>query len=227
MNEAKCCLFIGNSRWHWAIKTQSKWDFIHTISHAKENTALKKGLCKWAAVGPIPNDLELDPRKQIRLKDIPLLKVPEWLGIDRALGGWGAFQQAKAKGIHSKGLLVADAGTVLSLTRITSNGEFAGGQLVAGLKLQRLAMAQNTQNLKYPEANYLPTKIFPFSTDEAILRGSFQSLAGTLVEAQKVDQLPIWLCGGDSETLFQNLKKELNIVHSPNIVLEALIKINS
>ena len=40
----------------------------------------------------------IDPNKEITLKDIPLLNTPEWLGIDRALGSWGAFQKAKSKG---------------------------------------------------------------------------------------------------------------------------------
>lgn len=227
MNEAQCCLLIGNTRWHWAIKTQKKWEFIHSLPKAKENTSLRKALWKWAAVGPIPNDVGLQSSKQMTLKDIPLQKAPKWLGIDRALGGWGAFQKAKLSGLHSKGLLIADAGTVLSLTQITPKGEFAGGQLVAGLKLQRLAMAEKTHHLNYAKSNCLPNQTFPFTTDEAILRGSFQSLAGTLIEAQKMTKSPIWLCGGDSEILFQNLEKKLDITYSPNLVLETMITINS
>ena len=89
----------------------------------------------------------------------PLKKIPNWIGIDRALGGWGAFQQAKCKGMHAKGLLLADAGTIFSLTKITANGEFAGGQLVAGLNLQRSTMASKTLKLAKPNNNYLPEEI--------------------------------------------------------------------
>ncbi len=226
MNENQCCLLIGNTRWHWAIKTQKNWKFIHTSPKAQENISLTKRLCKWAAVGPIPNDVNLQSKAQIKLKDIPLQNTPYWLGIDRALAGWGAFQKAKSQGLHSQGILIADAGTVLSITRITSLGEFAGGQLIAGLKLQRLAMAEKTQNLSPPQSISLPNQIFPLATDEAILRGSFQSLVGTLIEAQEITNSPIWLCGGDSEILFKSLEKRMNIIYSPNIVLETMITIN-
>jgi len=227
LNENNCCLLIGNSRLHWAIKKLGKWRFIHTLPNSQEITNYQKGICKWAAVGTIPENLELDPKKQITLQDIPLKNAPQWLGIDRALGSWGAFEQAKKKGIHSKGIILADAGTVLSLTCVSHLGEFIGGQLIAGLNLQRLAMAQKTQNLIYPKNNYLPSKVFPVSTEEAILRGTYQSLIGTIIEAQKISKMPLWLCGGDSKIIFENLKSRLTITYCPNITLEAMIKIKS
>ncbi len=227
MNVNNCCLLIGNSRLHWAIQKLGVWEFIHTLPSSKEITNYQKRIWKWAAVGNIPNNLKLDPKKQITLKDIPLKNAPQWLGIDRALGSWGAFEQAKSKKLHSKGIILADAGTILSLTCISHLGEFTGGQLSAGLNLQRLAMEQKTQNLIYPKFNSLPSKIFPLSTEEAILRGTYQSLIGTIIEAQKIGKMPIWLCGGDSKVIYENLKSRLNITYCPNIILEAMIKIKS
>ena len=225
-NAAKCCLLIGNSRWHWAIQNQKTWEFFHELPPNTISSLLKKNLWRWAAVGNVPSDINLDPSKELKLENIPLQNAPEWLGIDRALGGWGAFQKAKSKNMHSEGLLLADAGTILSLTCITSKGEFTGGQLIAGLNLQRLSMAEKTLKLKKPKINCLPELMFPSSTDEAILRGSFQSLVGALIEAQKESKMPIWLCGGDAGILFKNLKNRLKIIYSPNIVLEGMISIN-
>ena len=86
-------------------------------------------------------------------------------------------------------------------------------------------MSNNTQKLKKPRNENLPKIIFPLTTEEAILRGTFQSLLGCLIEAQKETEMPVWLCGGDSKIIFEHLKNRMEIIHCPNIVLEAMIEI--
>ena len=227
MNQKKCCLLIGNSRWHWAIEEKDKWSFFHTSPNSNTLKERNCSLWKWASVGPMPKQLDLDPKKCIKIKDIPLLKLPEWIGIDRALTGWEAFQKAKAKKLHSQGILIADAGTVLSITKITGNGEFAGGQLLAGLQLQLNAMSSGTQNLKKIKETYIPSNHFPISTEEAMLKGSFQALLVALIDVQRKANVPLWLCGGDSELFFDHLQKyQLNLHHEPDLGLEGMIKIN-
>ncbi len=223
----KCCLLIGNTRWHWAIQERSTWRFLHTDANTKILKDFNCQLWKWAAVGSIPQTIHLEEEKCIKNSDIPLLKLPNWVGIDRALAGWEAFQKAKAKNLHSKGILIADAGTILSMTRITSNGEFAGGQLIAGLQLQLKAMATGTKNLKTIQHVFLPKHNFPICTEEAMLQGSFQALLGAILKAQKKSNMPLWLCGGDSKIFYKHLKKyDLDLHHCPNLGLEAMIKIN-
>ncbi len=227
VKKTKYCLLIGNTRWHWAIQKKDKWYFFHAAPSAKSLKKRKNELWRWAAVGAIPKDIELAPSKCIRIKDIPLLKLPDWIGIDRALAGWAAYKKAKAKNLHSQGLLIADAGTILSLTVIKRNGEFDGGQLVAGLKLQRTAMAMGTEKLHQIKNINLPEKQFPITTEQAMLRGSFQALLGTLLEAQRTANMPVWLCGGDSEILFKSLQNhDFDIYHYPDLVLEGMTQIN-
>ncbi len=224
----KYCLLIGNSRWHWAIQKSNKWQFIHTQPDPEifQNTEIS--CSAWAAVGELPLQLELDPTKRINIKHIPLLNFPSWVGIDRALGAWGAYKKAKTSKLPSSGLLIADAGTILSLTRITKNGEFAGGQLVPGLRLQLNAMAFGAHNLKNPGPENMEAEQFPFSTSQAMKRGSFQALIGTLIEAQRAAQIPLWLCGGDAPLLFKELKKQkFEISHHPNLVLEGMIDLQT
>ena len=184
-------------------------------------------LLSWAAVGQIPRHVSLQPANRIHLKDVPLKKVPPWLGIDRALAGWGAFAKAKSSTSNSSEMLVADAGTVLSLTRISANGEFTGGQLAAGLRLQLSAMSEGTENLKDPG----PSKSsciqkFPLTTSEAMHKGSLQSLLGIIVEALRGTEMPLWLCGGDGHLLYPELKsRNLKIFHHPNLVLEGMVNL--
>tara|TARA_B100001250_G_scaffold374261_1_gene360956 strand:- start:1005 stop:1712 length:708 start_codon:yes stop_codon:yes gene_type:complete len=221
--EKTYCLLIGNSRWHWASKEKTQWEFFHTLPKSE---ILESPIDKWAAVGNIPNHIALKSEDEIQIKNIPLLNLPDWLGIDRALGGWNAFQKAKQMGAHKKGVLVADAGTVLSLTCITANGEFGGGQLIPGFNLQMSLMANQTKNLKNPLNKYLPISKFPISTNDAMLRGSFQSLIGTILEAQKDAEMPLWLCGGDSEILCDDLiQRKVELNHYPNLVLEGLVNL--
>ena len=222
-------LLIGNSRWHWAFKDINGWEFLDTKIHNERLNASKIPLLAWAAVGEIPKDIILNKSLQISLTDVPLLKMPSWLGIDRALGGWRAFKKAKESStLHPNGLLVADAGTILSITKISANGEFLGGQLSAGLDLQLRAMSQYTQNLSYPYSDDFPNERFPKNTSGAMKQGCLQGLAGCLKKAQEDAKAPIFICGGDAQIIFDCLKKDgLEMFLHPNLVLEGMIDITN
>ena len=63
-------------------------------------------------------------------------------------------------------------------------------------------MSSGTEKLSPTKKEFIPKSHFPISTEGAMLRGSFQSLVGTLIEAQQETKMPLWICGGDSEKLF-------------------------
>jgi NADH-quinone oxidoreductase subunit I len=88
----------------------------------------------------------LPAQRRLEGSEVPLRSLPLWVGIDRALAGWGAWRR---QGVSEQGgaVLVADAGTVLSLTRVDGRGQFQGGRLLAGVALQLRAMAQGTAAL--------------------------------------------------------------------------------
>tara|TARA_Y100001968_G_scaffold273230_1_gene265875 strand:+ start:4439 stop:5149 length:711 start_codon:yes stop_codon:yes gene_type:complete len=227
-NYQNSCLVVGNSRWHWAFQKIKEWEFFDTSIKNEILKALDVPLRAWAAVGPIPKNIQLDNNAQkIELEDIPLLRMPSWLGIDRALASWGAFKKAKELSLlHRNGILVADAGTVLSITKISAKGEFAGGQLSAGLHLQLKAMNEWTQHLSYPLKTDIPKEKFPVLTADAMKKGSLNSLIGSLMQAQADAEAPIWLCGGDSEIIFNSISNEKVEAHlHPNLVLEGMINI--
>ena len=227
--ERKSFLLIGNSRWHWAFKTKDGCEFVDaSVESEYFHNYLNIPLCAWAAVGDIPSNINLNPALRIKLQDIPLLNAPSWLGIDRALAAWGALNKAKhSSSMHSQGLLIADAGTILSLTRIAANGKFLGGQLVPGLKLQLTAMAQGAKNLQYPSLDSIPIEQFPMSTEKSMIKGSLQALIGTIIEAQTYTKVPIWLCGGDATLLLKALKaRNIDVIHQPNLVLEGMCNIH-
>ncbi len=222
------CLLIGNSRWHWAEQTgNSHWVYQHEAA-APEALEAPSDLLSWAAVGVIPNHPGLHSSKRLNLSAIPLQGIPPWLGIDRALAGWGAWRANQ----NRVGVLVVDAGTVLSLTRISADGSFSGGLLAAGYGLQLRAMSEATAGLTETSPFVLDPKeaeTFPFETQAAMRSGVQQSLVGLIRQAHAQSPWPIWLCGGDSPQLLPKLQEQLGmeVIHAPNLVMEAMVELIS
>ncbi len=227
MKTTRTCLLIGNTRWHFAEQNAHGWRFSHLLPSEANSWALRNdSLVAWASVGRLPDSLFLDPHLRLDLQDVPFNAAPSWLGIDRAFGVWGALLRSVRDGIAEQEMLVADAGTVLSITRVNSRGEFAGGQLVPGLRLQLSAMGNGTENLHDPGIEPIPLDLFPSGTAEAMRRGCLQSLIGTLIEAQREVDLPLWLCGGDAPALLEGLSERgVKAIHCPNLVLEGMVDI--
>lgn len=191
-----------------------------------------EGLVGWAAVGPLPPGVALDPRRRLHLSDVPLSDVPPWLGLDRALAGWQAHRLSGQAG------LVADAGTALSLTRITAEGCFAGGRLLAGAGLQLHAMAGATVALPRLQLPHqlppqLPADGWPRSTEAAMATGVLRGLAAAVAQAafEAEGQEPgtiLWITGGDGELLAPLVEELLAaspiaVRRAPQLVLEALV----
>ena len=250
-------LLIGNSRWHWAAPPLASGAALrvwHTrpvdgarsgpegggtaglVPALAKATALDEGidalavgsahLLGWAAVGPVPVDLPLSPEVRLKLADVPLQAAPPWLGIDRALAGWWGWRLVAAP------VLVVDAGTALSLTRVDRGGRFAGGRLMAGASLQLRAMAGGTAHLPpvaapggSPEA--APPPPWPHDTGGAmrsgVLRGLAAAIAAAAREARREEpDCRLLLTGGDSAALANLLHHALTLEQRPHLCLEAL-----
>ena len=222
MPEGGTCLLIGNSRWHWATRTASGWRFDHTNPEPARLDGID--LTRWAAVGAVPDHGALTGSNQLDLTHVPLQGMPPWLGVDRALAGWAAWRAA-APVPSGSGVIVADAGTVLSLTLVTADGGFAGGQLAAGLRLQLTAMAAGTRDL--PPTDGLdpwPDHVFPQDTLAAMQQGCFHALLGVLLEAQRHCDWPLWICGGDAPLLVNALEQRGSAaVHAPDLVMQGMV----
>lgn len=225
-------LLIGNSRWHWALDGAEELGgeqpphFLHLPPQA----AVVEPPVAWAAVGPVPPQAALPAETRLALEDVPLADAPPWLGIDRALAGWWAAR------LTASPVLVADAGTVLSLTRVDGRGRFAGGRLVAGAALQLGAMASGTQDLPALEgglASAASGELWPRDTAAAMTQGVVEGLAAAVLEAgRQVLALEascrIVLTGGDGPALLPLLRRspqlgEDVLLHRPDLCLEALM----
>jgi len=220
-------LMIGNTRWHWATKIKEDWKYFHTTPNPIEFKDKNYSELSWASVGPIPENLALCPSKKINLDDVPIINLPSNLGIDRALASWSAYKKQSSFKSKEKDLVVIDAGTIMSVTKITKKGEFAGGQLISGLRLQLSSMANGALNLDNPNINKIPIETFQHETKNAMLRGAINGLLGLILQTFEETKSPIWICGGDAPIILNELRnKNIDINHCPNLVLEGMIDID-
>ena len=214
-------LLIGNSRLHWAKYSKNQSKFFHTKKEQKvpENIDLDKLI--WASVGKLPNFL-LKKENEIKTKDIQLSNLPDYFGVDRALACIAALKIIENP--SKKDLLIADFGTILSITKLDSNGFIIGGQLLPGFLTQLKSMEQNTKNLKVPKKYDIPIKDFLINTEEAILKGVINSLTGAIFSLFNPEKDILIICGGDSQLLTKSLKTQIeNIINAPNLVMEGMI----
>jgi type III pantothenate kinase len=231
-------LLIGNSRWHWALAGPAGLRIEHQMPPA---WALEPGilddLVGWAAVGPLPASVALPPERQLLLEQVPLAALPPWLGLDRALAGWLAWRR------QGRGVLVADAGTVLSLTRVEGSGRFAGGRLLAGVGLQLQAMAAGTAALPRlelpltdpPAGPPSPDLDWPTETHRAMVTGVVRGLAAAVADAAREAHgletgCHLVVSGGDGALLLPRLQvllagQGVTVELQSDLALEALVQL--
>ena len=121
-------------------------------------------------------------------------------------------------------MLIADFGTILSITKLNANGFIIGGQLIPGFLTQLKSIEQNTKNLTVPKKYDIPIKDFLINTEEAILKGVINSLTGVINGLFNPANDILVTCGGDSEILIKYLKTQKeNIINAPDLVMEGMI----
>tara|TARA_S200000501_G_C20660114_1_gene671507 strand:+ start:183 stop:872 length:690 start_codon:yes stop_codon:yes gene_type:complete len=221
MGEDNNFLLVGNSRLHWAENLSDNFRFFHTQMNDKVPKSINLNNLIWASVGKIP-DLFLKQENQIKTRDIYLKNLPDYFGVDRALGCLEALKIIENP--FQKNLLIADCGTTLSLTKITAKGSIIGGQIIPGFLTQLRSMDQYTENLKVPKKFDIPIQDFTMKTEEAMLKGVYNSLVGVINLSFNPTNDILIMCGGDSELIGSGLKKKYQkIIITPNLVMQGMI----
>jgi len=214
-------LLVGNGRLHWAKYSKNQSKFFHTKKDQEVPENIDLDQLIWASVGKLPN-FWLKKENEIKTKDIQLSNLPDYFGVDRALACIAALKIIENP--FKKDFLIADFGTILSITKLNPNGFIIGGQLIPGFLTQLKSMEQNTKYLKVPKKYDMPIKDFLINTEEAILKGVINSLTGVINSLFNPAKDILVTCGGDSEFLTKSLKNQKeNIINAPNLVMEGMI----
>lgn len=249
-------VLLGNSRWHWA--ELGAWEGSASAGASDLPVPLEASVLRcfhtpaapqplpipparwraWAAVGALPGGLDLPAARRLALEKVPLGGLPPWLGIDRALVGWGAWSR-QARLCQATPVLVADAGTALSLTLVDGDGRFCGGRLAAGVTLQLRALAAGTALLPQVDQAWWQEPSpgpWPLETRAAMVRGCLEAGAAAIVQAWRQACGPggspracqLWLTGGDGEALAPLLADQgVPFTAAPNLALESLAALAS
>ena len=244
-------VLLGNSRWHWA--ELGGWDgdagagatdlpgplaaavlrCFHTAAAPQPLPIPLAGWLAWAAVGDLPLGLDPPAGRRLSLEQVPLGAMPPWLGIDRALVGWGAWSR-QARLSPATPVLVADAGTALSLTLVDGDGRFCGGRLAAGVALQLRALAGGTALLPQLDQPWWQEPApgpWPLETRAAMVRGCLEAVAAAISQAWLEARgsggpggaCQLWLTGGDGDQLAPLLAAQgVPFTLASNLALESL-----
>lgn len=167
---------IGNSRQHWGWFHDDR--LLATSDYPLDywNEAAIQPAERIVVASVVPGYLPPWHRERAWILDIEQIVLDgkyATLGIDRALNLMAAVHLYKAPA------LVVDFGTAITLSAIGEGGEFIGGSILPGLRLQLRALKHFTAAL--PEVD-LPETLPPFlsrTTESAIQAGVLRvTLAG-------------------------------------------------
>jgi len=186
-------LNLGNSRLHGGIfvgkELQSHWD----VTYDKLPELGDFSQILLASVNPerITPWHGLPSTKILTLDDVPLPNKYGTMGIDRALGAWGAWQR------YGVAALVIDCGTALTLTRIDKKGRFAGGAILPGLELLCRCLPDRVPHLPQITLPEYPIPLWAEATAEAIMSGVFYFVREGLTKFIQEQEGLTLFTGGD------------------------------
>lgn len=216
-------LSIGNTHYYWAIfQGQNLIQAWKEVNQASTNPqqlpsqtidfSPNANAAQWpelwlASVVPQETEKWLNyPHLHVlNLADIPLKNGYATLGLDRALGAWGAGLN------YGWPMLLIDGGTALTLTGIDADHHFQGGAILPGLGLMTNSLETQTAALKNLSFDWqlLPSR-WGYDTPSSIQSGIFWTvISGLDVFIQdwlkQYPQSQIIFTGGDGAALKSGL----------------------
>jgi len=155
--------------------------------------------------------------------DLPLRVRSRGTGSDRVLAAYAAWKRGCG------GVLVAGLGTAWTLDVVDPGGEFLGGAIGPGLRLQEEALARACPHLDPPAPG--PSGPIPGSTETAVAAGTAGALAAALealagrFESAAGGEFRRYLTGGAAGRLRAWMSSEWE--SAPHLVLEGLARVSS
>jgi len=150
------------------------------------------------------------------------LKIPykKGLGADRVVNAYWAAVNCQ------KPVIVVDMGTATTFDIINKNGEFSGGVIAAGIKMQLKALHEFTSKL--PE--FEPDKSeYAMGTDtksaimSGVIRGSAYSIDGLIKKCEEElgEKATIVATGGYCKLICEYMERKIDSIN-PDLTLEGL-----
>ncbi len=121
---------------------------------------------------------------------------PKELGADRIVNAVCAYQTYK------QALIVIDAGTALTFSAVSKNGEFLGGAICPGIRISMQSLASNTAKLPSVELTK-PSSVISKSTKGGLQSGMYHGYVGLV------------------NTILEKMLSELNDIDEQNVKIVA------
>ena len=164
------------------------------------------------------NSILLDNKSKLGLNI--KLKNPKELGSDRIANACGAYM------LYSKPIIVVDLGTATTFDIVDKDGNFLGGVIMPGLKLQLNALNMNTSKLPKIEPDKSEIAIGN-DTESAILsgviRGSACAIEGLISQCENElgEKAILVATGGFCGLISKYMTREFDFIN-PCLTLEGL-----
>ena len=160
----------------------------------------------------------------------------EWLAASRdALGVENRYRKLEQQGpdrwaavlgarslIPDRAIVIASAGTALTIEALTQDSEYLGGMILPGYRMMKQSLHAGTARLPLADGHI---HSFPTSTEDAIETGCLTALAGAILAmrqrlALRGDEPVLLLSGGDAARVATLLNMPYHLVD--NLVLRGL-----
>lgn len=145
---------------------------------------------------------------------------PDEVGADRIVNAFAAYQ------LYKRTCIVVDMGTATSFDIVKANGDFLGGIICAGMKIQAESLKKFTSKLPLIKIE-APNMVIGTNTIDAMLSGIVRGHAcmidGLIKECEKElsEKVLVIATGGYSEIVAQYMERKFDFIN-PNITLEGL-----
>ena len=148
---------------------------------------------------------------------------PERMGVDRwlaMLAAWDRFGSA---------LLVVDAGSAITIERISADGHYLGGSILAGFQMQQKTLLGQTARVRFEQAQGDPLK-GGIDTAACVASGAELVLRGLALQLEQIALglghsgagATIVMTGGDAVHLGTYLESRLPVEYLPELVMVGL-----
>lgn len=144
---------------------------------------------------------------------------PEKMGVDRwlaMLAAWDKFKSA---------LIVVDAGSAITIERISADGHYIGGTILAGFNMQQTTLLGQTARVRF-EAVQGDALSGGVDTASCVASGAEFVIRGVAVQLKELlsqyEGARLVITGGDAEQLIGYLDKQLDYVAIPELVMDGL-----
>ena len=148
--------------------------------------------------------------------------TPNTLGMDRIIGAVGAVEV-----FHNMEILIFDLGSAITIDRITSKGEYLGGNISPGMSMRFKALNFFTNKLPLCNKNE-KISLIGKNTEEAIINGVINGIVNEIEGyickfKQNNDKIVIIFTGGDANYFVFKVKNAIFV--DCDLLLKGLNKV--